>query len=351
MLFAVCADRGAPGSTTTALALAAARGLPAVVVEADPYGGDLALRCRSEGHPLPPTPTVLGLGAGRAEQLPSPGRAAHSVGNSERFRLDLWHDGSHVLNKLLRVVPGFLSAEQGGTLAWPAVTATLEMQASAIFADLGRIHTGSPSMPLACAADALIVVCRGDVASVQHMMWRLDHLVPTLAERKGHPPVVMPVVTAAPRHGARAAKQVAQLLAESSVAPTVQGVGWLAWDPSGVAALQEGSDPWSKPLRKSALMRSARTVMSLLSTATGIDHDEPVTGGRRSQRQRGSDHDAQQSGPATQQAEDRGAPVRGFSVAMDLDDEADDSRPSFEGLRHRSETHRGREAGDGRPRR
>lgn len=46
MLFAVCADRGAPGVTTAALALAAARGLPALVVEADPYGGDLALRLR-----------------------------------------------------------------------------------------------------------------------------------------------------------------------------------------------------------------------------------------------------------------------------------------------------------------
>ena len=67
MLFAICADRGAPGSTTTALALAAARGLPAVVVEADPYGGDLALRVRRDGkRPLPTTPTVLSVApAGR----------------------------------------------------------------------------------------------------------------------------------------------------------------------------------------------------------------------------------------------------------------------------------------------
>ena len=64
MLFAVCSDRGAPGSTTMALALAAARGLPSVVLEADPYGGDLAVRCRIGGDPLPTTPTVLGLGTG-----------------------------------------------------------------------------------------------------------------------------------------------------------------------------------------------------------------------------------------------------------------------------------------------
>ena len=60
MLFAICCDRGAPGATTTALALAAARGKPAVVVEADPYGGSLALRLRPGGKALPATPTVLG---------------------------------------------------------------------------------------------------------------------------------------------------------------------------------------------------------------------------------------------------------------------------------------------------
>ncbi len=69
MLFAICADRGAPGSTTAALALASARGLPTIVVEADPYGGDLALRLRPDGkHPLAATPTVLSVAAGRSSE-------------------------------------------------------------------------------------------------------------------------------------------------------------------------------------------------------------------------------------------------------------------------------------------
>ncbi len=62
MLVALCSDKGSPGTTTTALALAAGWPTPAVVIEADPYGGDLGLRLRTEtGCVLPETPTVLTL--------------------------------------------------------------------------------------------------------------------------------------------------------------------------------------------------------------------------------------------------------------------------------------------------
>lgn len=337
MLFAVCSDRGAPGSTTAALALAAARGRPAVVVEADPYGGDLALRCRIDGHPIPPTPTVLGLGAGRVDRIPpSPDRLS-VASNQGRHRLDLWHDGSHLLNSLVRVVPGFSTAEQGATVAWPTVTTTLEMQLTPVFADLGRIHSGSPSMPLACAADALIVVCRGDMASVQHLMWRLDHLVPAIAERNGQPPAVIPVVVAARRNGARAAKQISELLAESPVAPALRGVGWLAWDPVGAHALAEGADPWGRPLRKSVLMKSARAVMSLLGSATGLDYGEPPTASKRAHRRNGVDEAAGTTiapsipeGTVDDEAA-RAAATEGVGVSADA--VADSSVPSFEGLR------------------
>ncbi|SMX95310.1 hypothetical protein BSP109_02860 [Brevibacterium sp. Mu109] len=294
---------------------------------------------------MPPTPTVLGLGAGRADRPPpSPGEPS-VVASPERHRLDLWHDGSHLLNRLVRVVPGFLSAEQGATLAWPVVTATLEMQLPPVFADLGRIHAGSPSMPLACAADALIVVCRGDMASVQHMMWRLDHLVPAIADRNGHPPAVIPVVVASHRNGARAAKQVSELLAESPVAPTLQGVGWLAWDPAGANALQEGADPWAKPLRKSELMKSARSVMSLLASATGLDHGEPITGRKRARRRNDSaDATGTTGAPVVSgEAVNSEPPVAAAThgVGVSADEVADSPVPSFEGLRRGWDAARG----------
>lgn len=279
MLFAICADRGAPGSTTTALALAAARGLPAVFVEADPYGGDLALRIRLDGkQPLPTTPTVLGVSAGRsAQQTSGPIVMPEHVGAGRRHR-DLWRDGAHQLTDLVRVVPGFMAAEHGTSMAWPVLASALESQSVPIFADLGRIHTGSPSLPIAAAADALITVCRGDMASVQHMVDRLELLVPAIAERNGRPPVVLPVVVAPHKHGTGIAGSVAEILGETSVGPTLRGVSWLAWDPASVHLLENGADPWAKPLRRSPLMRSARKVMWMLGLATGLTHAEPVTG-------------------------------------------------------------------------
>ncbi|MDN5896630.1 MAG: hypothetical protein L0H93_21740 [Nocardioides sp.] len=230
-----------------------------------------------------------------------------------------------------------MTAEQGATLAWPVVTTTLEMQLTPVFADLGRIHSGSPSMPLACAADALIVVCRGDMPSVQHMMWRLEHLVPTIAERNGHPPAIIPVVIAARRNGARAAKQIAELLAESAVAPALRGVGWLAWDPAGAHALQGGADPWARPLRTSVLMKSARAVMSLLATATGLDHGEPPTVRKRAHRRAGVDEAPGTGSPQvaleeTLTDEATLAAATG-GVGTSADAAADSSVPSFEGLR------------------
>jgi len=172
----------------------------------------------------------------------------------------------------VRVVPGFLTAEQGSSLAWPVLTAALEAQAVPVFADLGRIHTGSPSMPLAAAADALITVCRGDMGSVTHMTERLEQLVTAIAERNGRPPLVLPVVVADRRHGARLASRIAEVLDETAVGPALRGVGWLAWDSTAVQRLEHGGDPWAKPLRRSHLMQSARKAMWLLGMATGIDH-------------------------------------------------------------------------------
>lgn len=297
MLFAICADRGAPGSTTTALALAAARGLPAVVVEADPYGGDLALRVRADGkRPLPATPTVLSVAAGRSSQQAAEPRPAGMPQNlpADRRHRDLWRDGAHQLNDLVRVVPGFMAAEQGTSMAWPVLASALESQSVPIFADLGRIHTGSPSMPIATVADALIIVCRGDMASVQHMVERLELLVPAIAERNGRPPVVMPLVVAPRQHGAKAANSVVEILGETSVGPALRGVSWLAWDSAAVNLLENGADPWAKPLKKSPLMRSAQKAMWMLGLATGLEHTEPVASKRGGARR--SDQPTAQSG-------------------------------------------------------
>jgi hypothetical protein len=276
MLFAICADRGAPGSTNTALALASARGLPAIVVEADPYGGDLALRLKPDAkHPLAATPTVLSVAAGRSTEH------RYVPASTPMRRLDLWRSGSHELSERVRVVPGFMNAEQGGSMAWAALASALASQTVPVFADVGRIHTGSPSMPILTAADAVIAVCRGDMGSVHHMVERLEALAPAVAERTGRTPLFLPMVVAPRQHGSRLAQSVSQLLGASAVGPAVRYVGWLAWDPSGCSLLEDGGDPWQKPLRKSPLMTSARAALHQVGLATGLEHSEPAQAKKR----------------------------------------------------------------------
>jgi hypothetical protein len=276
MLFAICADRGAPGSTTAALALASARGLPAIVVEADPYGGDLAIRLRPDGkHPLAATPTVLSVAAGRSTERPR-------VPPSTPMRpLDLWRSGAHELSERVRVVPGFMSAEQAAAVSWPALASVLGLQTVPVFVDVGRIHTGSPSMPILTVADAVIAVCRGDMGSVHHLVERLEALAPAVAERTGRTPMFLPMVVAPNQHGSQLAQSVSQLLGASAVGPAVRYVSWLAWDPSACALLENGGDPWQKPLRKSPLMTSARTALRQVGLATGLEHSEPARANKR----------------------------------------------------------------------
>ena len=49
MLIAVAADKGAPGVTTTAVALAAVWPRPVLLAECDPAGGDIVYRLPGEG--------------------------------------------------------------------------------------------------------------------------------------------------------------------------------------------------------------------------------------------------------------------------------------------------------------
>ena len=148
MLIAVCCDRGAPGSTTTALALGVSTPEPSVVVEVDPYGGDLALRCAApggRGEAFPPTPTVLTL-ASEARTMLSPGLVTSKA---------------HEFTESTRIVPGHFSAEQAaGVKTWAPLAQALRDSASRVVADLGRIHSSSPTIPVAAAADVVVMVVR-----------------------------------------------------------------------------------------------------------------------------------------------------------------------------------------------
>ncbi|GAA4127795.1 hypothetical protein GCM10022215_38650 [Nocardioides fonticola] len=264
MLIAVCCDRGAPGSTTTALALGVSTPEPAVVVEVDPYGGDLALRCAApggRGEAFPPTPTVLTL-ASEARTMLSPGLVTSKA---------------HEFTESTRIVPGHFSAEQAaGVKTWAPLAQALRDSASRVVADLGRIHSSSPTIPVAAAADVVVMVTRPEVGAVMHLKDRLERLAPVLANIRNAPPVIVPVVVTPKRIAGGVVDEVSQMLAPSNAAGVIAGVGWIAFDPDGVE-LMYGAKVGGKDA-KIPVLRSAVVLNEQLNQAVGV-RAYPAPGG------------------------------------------------------------------------
>lgn len=264
-MIVVAADKGSPGATVTALALASAWPQPATLVEADPWGADLPLRVRRHGEVLADRETVLSL-ATAATARDSEGRLPEGGDLVDRYAQDL---SDHV-----RLVPGPVSAERAAAVPnWRALADALEASARPVIADLGRLHVASPSMPIAVAADVVVVVCRGEIGSVLRLRERVTALVPALAELRGAAPRVVPVVISSKRHGPGDAADVQAALAETAAGPFIPTVGSLAWDPSAVEALYRGEDPTGRLLARTALMRSATELASRILEAAGTPVD------------------------------------------------------------------------------
>jgi len=250
MLIAVCSDKGSPGATTTALALASVWSSPVALVEADPYGGDLAVRLRTKsGAALPEAPTVLTVAT-----------AARTSGSSA-----LVARYAQRINDQLSVVPGHLVAEQlAGVPDWEPFAAALAASTMPVIADLGRLHAGSPLMAVAARAEAVLVVARPDAGSVIRMRERLCRLVPALAAHRGSPPKMFPVLVSPNRHGSADVGDLQRILAETAVGPLIKAAGFVAVDPGAVGRLEAGEDPAGR-LARTPLLRTARTVASVVA--------------------------------------------------------------------------------------
>lgn len=254
VLFALCSDKGSPGTTTTAIALASCWPVPAVVVEADPYGGDLAIRIRTEsGTVLPETPTVL------------------TVATAARTRADgdIALRYAQRINDQLAVVPGHLVAEQAaGVPDWQPLAGSLVEASAPVFVDVGRLHSASPLLPVAAAAESLVVVGRADTASMIRLRERLSRLVPVLAARREAPPRLFPVLVAKDRHGAADVADLRRMLDETPAGPLVVGAGFVSFDVAAVARLMKGENPAGR-LARTALLRSARRTADELGASVG----------------------------------------------------------------------------------
>lgn len=254
MLIVLAADKGAPGVTTSAVALAAVWPRPALLVEADVSGGDLLYRvCAASGQTLDPHRTLASLA-----------EAAHQ-GESDTL-LDA-HTQHAVIGS--RVLLGVVHPQQAPVLDQHQLWSTLVGVFAAhrdpvgtpvdVLVDVGRVSHTSPALVLVGAADHLLLVTRPDLAALAHLRDRADHLADYRAVHGARRGLIGTVLVTAPRARRAAVDEFTSFL--TSVRPPLYLAGWLPDDPGGARALYAGR------ASRSALCAAARTLATALQHA------------------------------------------------------------------------------------
>lgn len=168
-VIALASIKGSPGVTTAALALAASwpRGRRVLLVEADPFGGDLAPRYGS---------TITGgLGSlfAAARRTLSPDAVWDHV--------DQLPGGLPVLFGLSNV-QGAVANEK----AWPAIAEALAALDADVVVDVGRLLPGFAGgiRDVLEHTDALIVLCEPTLEAIVHLRAALPGLVAEMRSRQ-----------------------------------------------------------------------------------------------------------------------------------------------------------------------
>lgn len=245
-LITVAADKGGPGVTTTALALAAVWPRPVLLAECDPAGGDLAYRLpAADGQRLDPRRGVLSLAVAARRGL-----QAHQV----------W-EHTQKLNGGLDVLIGVGNAEQGGglNLLWGQVGRVLaEIPQADVIADCGRLGTDGPHYDFISQAATVVLVTRATLGEVVRLRDRVAAVAAAIRKR-GRPGAGVDVVVVADyKQIKNAVDEVGHALAQAPVPVRIAGV---AYDPRGAELLR---GEWGGRLDKSLLIRTARDIAGQL---------------------------------------------------------------------------------------
>ena len=153
-LIVIAADKGAPGVTTTALALAAVWPRPVLLAECDPSGGNLVYRFpAANGSQLDPRRGLLALAVTARRGLQAG---------------QVW-EHTQKMSGGLDVLTGVINAEQGaglGALWGPLGGLFAALPGGDVIADCGRIGPDGPHYDLLAQASVVVLVTRpnpGDV--------------------------------------------------------------------------------------------------------------------------------------------------------------------------------------------
>jgi hypothetical protein len=239
--------KGAPGTTTAAMLVASLWPRPALLVDADAAGGDIALRLPApDGRPLDQSTGMLSL-------LPLARRAI---------------TGDQVLTHAQRVLGGGeviagLSGPEQATAAGPVWAALIDVLGAVagrdMMIDLGRLSANSAVLPMAARADVAVLIARDTVSGVFAARARLHTLVPALIDAHGGGPQLGLVVQGESDREADSAASVIR-----GEFPRVQFFGRLAWDVAGVRMFD--GQHVSRPER-SMIVRSGRDIVAALDGA------------------------------------------------------------------------------------
>jgi hypothetical protein len=246
-LIVVAADKGAPGVTTTALALAAVWPRAVLLAECDPAGGDLAYRFPAAGgERLDPRRGMLSLAVAARHGL-QPGQ--------------VW-EHTQKLYGGMDVLLGVTNAEQGMSLSmlWGQLGRVLAGVPQAdVIADCGRLGTDGPVTDLLAEASEVLLLTRAEVGEVIRLRDRTVALAAAV-EKRGRRGFTVDVVVIADQKNFKAElTEVAHALSQGRAPARV--VGGIVSD-SRAAGLLRGQ--WGGKLDKSLLIRSVREIAGQL---------------------------------------------------------------------------------------
>ena len=245
-LIAVAADKGSPGVTTSAVALAAVWPRPVLLAECDPAGGDLVFRLPAAGHGQLDTRRGLLSLAIAARRGLAPGQVWEHVQKV--------HGG-------LDVLVGVTSAEQAAGLQalWGSVGNVLASLPEAdVIADCGRIGVDGPFYDLIAQASATLLITGASLGEVIRLRERAAAVAAGLQRRGRTGAGIQAVIIAHPRHLGATLGEVAHALGKNSPATVAGGI---AHDPKSAESL---SGEWGGKLDKSMLIRTAREIAAEL---------------------------------------------------------------------------------------
>ena len=249
MIVTVCADKGSPGVSWSATALTMVWPGERVLLEADPSGGDAALRLRTpEGQLLSRQPTLRGLSVdARSGALPSFAPYTHQTS------LDV------------PVIPATdMRTEDFGLIArqWPAVAAAANSWQGTVIADLGRLQEETASGAVAAASTAVLLIGRATPEGLYHLRERAKALTSRLGQGiHGRSPLAVAVICTAREHKARIADLRTHLTADPATSE-IPVAGWIADDPRAITLMREGQV--TKKLTTSDLIRSTSSIVEAL---------------------------------------------------------------------------------------